>query len=229
MTDSVGLASIVLSALGAGGVLAPGVRRAHAFALERRRRRETREAPPEFFYRRCVVALRVVDPDRRYVHRREAQLIARKHGLTRVPWGHRPYGDVVAVDERLTLDTAALTASLVDPDANVDQSDGWRRRYVQFGRPLRRGEEVRFVHLQTFEVVGKPLEHVLRWSPITRCDEVVLQVAFASNPPRSVRYACYSSTGEELEWANLELDEITGAFTVRIDNPIPGRYYKVRW
>jgi hypothetical protein len=197
MLDSVTLVSIALSALGAGGVLVPGVRRMHAFTLEQRRRRETREAPAEFFYRRCVVALRIVDPDRRYIHRREADLVARKDGLMRVPWGHRSTGDVVAIEERIAIEPPGLTASLVAADANVDQSDGWLRRYVQFGRPLRRGEAVRIEHLETLEVIGKPLERFLRWSPVTRCDEVTLQVAFASNAPRTARYSCHTSTGEE--------------------------------
>lgn len=176
-----------------------------------------------------MVALRVVDLDRRYVHRREADLVARKDGLTRVPWGYRPTGDVIAIDERVTTDPPGLTASLVEADARVDQSDGWLRRYVQFGRPLRRGDAVRIEHLQTLEVVGKPLEHFLQWSPITRCDEVKLQVAFATNPPKTVRYSCHSSTGEEVEWREIAIDEITGAFTVVVDNPVLGRYYKVRW
>lgn len=229
MVDSVTLVSIVLSALGAGGVLMPGARKLRGMSVERKRRRDTRETPQEFYYRNCTVGLRVVETDHRYIHRREARLVSCGRSLTRVPWGYRPFGDVAVVDERLESSDASMKLSLVEADANVDQSDGWRRRYIQFGQPLQRGQEVSFVHVQTLIVIGNPLEHFLRWSPITRCDCVTLQVAFATDPPDSVRYSVHASTAEELEWALLELDAITGAFSVRIDNPIPGRYYKLRW
>jgi hypothetical protein len=229
MIDSVALVSIVLSALGAGSALLPGVRKARDVAAERRRRRETRETPPEFFYRRCVVALRVVAPDQRYIHRREAQIVSRSDRLARVPWGSRPFGEIQVLGEQITPSDPSLRLSLADADANVDQSDGWERRYVVFGQPLRRGQEVGFVHVQTAVAVGKPLEHFLRWSPVTRCDHVTLQVAFAQNPPATARYSAHAPTGEELEWAPVELDVITASFTVQIDNPVPGRYYKLRW
>lgn len=229
MVDSVTLVSIVLSALGAGGVVLPGARKLRGIARERKRRRDTRETPPEFYYRSCTVELRVVATDQRYIHRREACLVSRGSSLMRVPWGYRPFGDVRIEDERLNPADASVKMTLVDADASVDQSDGWRRRYIQFGEPLRKGQEVSFVHLQVLTVVGKPLEHFLRWSPIARCDRVTLQVAFAVDPPATVRYSVHASTAEELEWSLLEVDEITGAFSVRIDNPVPGRYYKLRW
>jgi hypothetical protein len=229
MVDSVALVSIALSALGAGGVVLPGVRKVRGIAAERRRRRETREAPPEFYYRRCVIALRVVVPDQYYIHRREARLVSRSDRLTRLPWGTRPFGDIHVLDEHLIPSDPALRLSLVEADAHVDQSDGWQRRYIQFGQPLRRGQEAGFEHVQTVMVVGKPLEHFLRWSPITRCDHVTLQVAFAASPPATACYSVHSATGEELECGPVELDVITASFTVQIDNPIPGRYYKLRW
>ncbi|HEX6747722.1 MAG TPA: hypothetical protein VF092_10565 [Longimicrobium sp.] len=229
MIDTVTLVSIVLSAVGAGGGLLPAVRKIRALARERRRRRDTRETPQEFYYRSCLVALRVVVPDREYVQKREAVLVARRDGLVRVPWGSRPYGEIQVIDEHVTSPDPALAPAIVDAEATVDQSDGWTRRYMQFGRPLRRNQEAHFAHVQTTVVVGKPLEHFLRWSPVARCDHTTLQVAFAGRPPESVRYSAHGPTGEELEGAPVALDVITGAYTVQIDNPIPGRYYKLRW
>jgi hypothetical protein len=229
MVDSVTLVSIVLSALGAGGVLMPGARKLRGMSVERRRRRDTRETPQEFYYHRQSVALRVVVPDQDYIHRREAHIVSRVPSLSRVPWGSRPIGDVVVVDERLTCDHPTIRLSLTDADPNVDRADGWTRRYVRFAQPLAHGQEIRFVHVESLRVVGKALEHFLRWSPVTRCDQTTLQVAFASQPPATVRYSAHSMTGEELECYTLELDVITGAYTVQIDNPVPGRYYKITW
>ncbi|WP_325312500.1 hypothetical protein [Longimicrobium sp.] len=223
------LVSIALSALGAGGVLLPGARKVRGMAAERKRRRDTRETPQEFYYRRQTVALRVVVPDHTYIHRREARIVSRVASLSRVPWGSRPLGDIVVVDERLSSSHPTIRPSLVEADPNVDRADGWKRRYVRFGQPLRRNQEIEFVHVESLMVVGKPLEHFLRWSPVTRCDHITLQVAFASHPPAVARYSAHSSTGEELECDTLELDVIMGAYTVAIDNPVPGRYYKISW
>ncbi len=229
MIDTVTLVSIVLSAVGAGGGLLPAARKVRALARERRRRRDTRETPQEFYYRSCTMALRVVVPDQRYIHRREGLLVSRRDGLSRVPWGFRPCGEVEIVDERVSSRDPAMQLSLVDGEETLDQGDGWKRRYIQFGQPLRRHQEVGFVDVQHVVVVGKPLERFLRWSPVTRCDRITLQVAFASDPPATVRYFAYGPTGEQLESYPVELDVITGAFTVQIDKPIPGRYYKLRW
>jgi hypothetical protein len=229
MVDSVTLASIVLSALGAGGVLVPGARKLRSMAVERKRRRDTRETPQEFYYRRQSVALRIVVPDQDYVHRREARIVSRVPSLSRVPWGSRPIGDVAVIGERLTCDHPTIRLSITEADPNVDRADGWTRRYVRFAHPLVRDQEIEFVHVESLRVVGKPLDHILRWSPVTRCDQITLQVAFASHPPATARYSAHSMTGEELECDTLELDVITGAYTVQIDNPVPGRYYKITW
>lgn len=229
LADPMAILALVLSALGAGGVIRPSIDMLGRAREERRRRRETRETPQDFFYRSQFVGLRIVVPDQRYIHRREARLVSRSDSLTRVQWGSRPYGDVETTDEQLSSNHPSIRLSLVDAGENVDRTDGWHRRYLQFSQPLRRKHEIEFVHSESLVVKGKPLEHFLRWSPLTRCDRVTLQVAFATDPPSEVRYSAHASTGEELERSVVPLDAITGAFTQHVDAPIPGRYYKLTW
>lgn len=111
----------------------------------------------------------------------------------------------------------------------MERLDGWNRRYIQLSKPLPRNATLRFIHTERSVVTGKPLQHLLRWSPVTRCDRATLQVAFASEAPEQVRYSVIAPTGEELEWCMLELEVLTGSFTREIDTPIPGRYYKISW
>jgi hypothetical protein len=229
LADPMTILALVLSALGAGGVIQPSVAALGKMREERRRRMETRETPQEFFYRSLVASLRIVVPDQQYFHRRVACLVSRSDNLTRVPWGSRPFGDVEVTDEQLTSSHPTIGLSLVDAGENVDRMDGWNRRYIQFSQPLRRKHEIEFVHLQSLVVKGKPLDHFLRWSPLTRCDRVMLQVAFATDPPGEVRYSAHAHTGEVLEWSLVPLDVITGAFTKHIDAPVTGRYYKLTW
>ncbi|MFL5537724.1 MAG: hypothetical protein ACJ8J0_01945 [Longimicrobiaceae bacterium] len=229
LADPMAILALVLSALGAGGVIRPSVALVGRAREERRRRKETRETPQDFFYKTLVAGLRAVEPDQRYVYRRVARLVSRSDSLTRVPWGSRPFGDVEITREVLDCSHPSIRLSLVDAGENVDRSDGWHRQYLQLSQPLRRGHEIEFVHSQSLVVTGKPLEHFLRWSPLTRCDQVTLQVAFAVDPPREVRYSAHACTGEELEWSLVPLDVITGSFTKHVDDPIPGRYYKLTW
>jgi hypothetical protein len=170
--DPIAVIGLVLSALGAGGVIRPSVAALGRVRDERRRRKETREAPQEFFYRSLVSSLRIVVPDQQYIHRRVACLVSRNDNLTRVPWGSRPFGDVETTDEQLTSSHPSIGLTLVDAGQNVDRIDGWNRRYIQFSQPLRRKHEIEWVHSQSLVVTGKPLEHFLRWSPVTRCDRV---------------------------------------------------------
>lgn len=229
LADPMAVVAFVLSALGAGGVIRPAVGAVSRTVEEWRRRRETRETPREFYYRSCSAALRIVEADRKYVHRREACLVSRDDKLTRVPWGSRFFGDVEVVDEHLGCDHPSIRLSLVEADSSVDRGEGWNRRYLQLSKPLRRREEIEFVHCQTLAATGRPLERILRWSPQTRCDRITLTVAFASDPPRQVRYSAHTHSGEEIKWCYVPLDVITGSFTQVVDDPMPGRSYKLAW
>lgn len=227
--DPMAAFAFVLSVLGAGGAVWPAVRGVAKVRDEWLRRRETRDTPRELYYRSCSAALRVVEANRTYVHRREAHLVSRDDKLTRVPWGSRLLGDVEVVDEQLSCDHPAIRLSLVEADSSVDRGEGWNRRYVQLSKPLRRKEEIEFVHCQTLVATGRPLEPILRWSPQTRCDRITLTVAFASDPPPRVRYSAHRHSGEEIEWCWVPLDVITGSFTIHVDDPMPGRSYKLAW
>ncbi|HET7461759.1 MAG TPA: hypothetical protein VFJ82_10955 [Longimicrobium sp.] len=229
MADPLTLLGIALSALGAGGAVNPAVQAARRIRRERSRRRQTHDTPQELFYRSICVGLRIVDADREYIHRREAVIVSRQDGLTRLPWGSRPLGDIQNVEEDLVSDNPAIGLSLVEADPHVERLDGWNRRYIQLSKPLDHNATLRFIHPERSIVTGKPLQHMLRWSPVTRCDQATVQVAFASNPPRTVRYSVISPTGEEVEWELLECDVVTASFTKAIDTPIPGRYYKLSW
>lgn len=229
LADPMAVVAFLLSALGAGGVVRPAVGALNRAREEWLRRRETRDTPQELYYRSCSAALRVAEADRKYVHRREACLVSRDDKLTRVPWGSRLFGDVQVVDEHLACDHPSIRLSLVDADSSVDREEGWSRRYVRLSKPLRRKEEIEFVHCQTLVATGKPLEPILRWSPQTRCDRITLTVAFASDPPRQVRYSAHRHSGEEIEWCWVPLDVITGSFTKQVDDPMPGRSYKLTW
>ena len=229
LADPMAVVALVLSALGAGGVVWPAVGALGRLREERRRRRETRETPQEFYYVSCSAALRILSAGREYVHRREARLVSRHDKLSRVPWGSRPYGNVEVLEEQLISNHPSIRLSIVDASLPMDHVDGWNRRYIQLSHPLRRKEEIEFVHSQRLYVAGTPLKHVLRWSPLTRCDHVTLQVAFASDPPAQGRFTVHALTGEELEWSWLPLDVITGAFTKHVDDPVPGRYYQITW
>lgn len=229
MADPLTLVGIALSALGAGGAVNPAVQAARRIRRERSRRYQTRDTPEDLFYRSICIGLRVVETDREYIHRREAEIVSRQDGLIRLPWGTRPLGDIQNVEEELVSDNPAIGLSLVEADPQVERLDGWNRRYIQLSRPLDRKATLKFIHTERSIVTGKPLQHMLRWSPVTRCDRAELQVAFASNPPGTVRYSVISPTGEELEWEVLERDVVTASFTKAIDCPIPGRYYKLSW
>lgn len=192
MADPFTLVGIALSALGAGGAVNPAVQAARRFRRERARRHLTRDTPQELFYRSLCVGLRIVEPDREYIHRREAEIVSRRDGLTRLPWGSRAFGDIQNIDEELVSDDPAIGLSLVEADAQVERLDGWSRRYIQLSKPLNRNATLRFIHTERSIVTGKPLQHMLRWSPVTRCDRATLQVAFASHPPSTVRYSVIS-------------------------------------
>ena len=229
MADPLTLFGIVLSALGAGGAVNPTVQAVRRLRRERARRHLTRDTPQDLFYRSVCIGLRIVETDREYIHRREAEIVSRQNGLTRLPWGSRAFGDVQNIGEELVSDDPAIGLSLVEADPHVERLDGWNRRYIQLSKPLDRRGTLRFVHTERSIVTGQPLQHMLRWSPVTRCDRATLQVAFASHPPSTVRYSVISPTGEELEWEMLERDVVTASFTRSIDCPIPGRYYKLSW
>lgn len=227
--DPMAVVALVLSALGAGGVVWPAVGALGRLRDERRRRRETRETPREFYYRTCSVALRVVVPEREYIHRREARLVSRHDKLAAVPWGSKPYGDVEVVHETLTTNHPSIRLSITDEGSSVDRLDGSHRRYIEFSEPVARKQEIEFVHAQTLVVTGKALEPFLRLSPLARCDRGTIQVAFALDPPARMRYSAHGPAGDELEWEWLPLDVITGAFTKEIDDLVPGRYYQITW
>jgi len=229
VADPFTLVGIALSALGAGGAMNPAVQAARRFRRERSRRLQTRDTPQDLFYRSICIGLRIVDTDREYIHRREAEIVSRRDGLARLPWGSRAFGDIQNIDEELVSNDPAIGLSLVEADPHVERLDGWTRRYIQLSKPLDRNAALRFVHTERSIVTGMPLQHMLRWSPVTRCDRATLQVAFASHPPGTVRYSVISPTGEELEWDLLERDVVTASFTRSIDGPIPGRYYKLSW
>lgn len=229
MADPLTILGIALSGLGAGSVVSPAVHAVRRFRRERARRRQARDTPQELFYRYIQIGFRIVVADREYIHRREAEIVSTRDGLTRFPWGSRPLGDIENRDERLDSDDPSVRLSLVDADPQVERLDGWNRRYIQLSKGLDRNASLRFVHTEWSVVTGKPLQHLLRWSPVTRCDRATLQVAFSSNPPDAVRFSVIAPTGEELEWSNVELDVVTGSFTRDIDDPVPGRYYKLSW
>jgi hypothetical protein len=116
VADPLTILGIALSALGAGGAVNPAVQAARRIRRERGRRHQTRDTPQDLFYRSICIGLRIVETDREYIHRREAGIVSRQDGLTRLPWGSRPLGDIQNVEEELVSNDPAIGLSLIEAE-----------------------------------------------------------------------------------------------------------------
>lgn len=87
MADPLTILGIALSALGAGGAVNPALQAVRRFRRERARRHQTRDTPQDLFYRSICIGLRIVQSDKEYIHRREAEIVVRKRRTNAVPVG----------------------------------------------------------------------------------------------------------------------------------------------
>lgn len=190
------------------------------------RRRQTRGTHKDYYFRHQITGLRIVVPDKEYLHVREAEVIALREGLDAVFWGNRITGDVTVAEE--WLDPRSLHFALAEQSFGMFES--WNRRKVCFEHPLGRRQSRVISHVQRLVVTGNtPMRPYLGWSSDARVDCVQMRVSFGSDPPAQAQYSEHTSDGTIIYSEALLLDRITASFTKRIDNPLPGRYYYIRW